>query len=383
MHALSWSDLLPALSVPRENGTAGLATAKAFIIEQLDGAGVAWRVQEISARPLEPVALGVVVGLLCCAYWWALRSSRQYVGLFLALLLAAVPIAQLDWQVPLTPGHTASESNIFGVVSAPHPSQRLILAAHYDTKTELTDHIVRIPVEILGAVLIVLAVLLTPFCGLAKFRRLSRVLGVGVLGYGILFMLLFSAGALRQERSSGALDDGAACMVLLKAASLLSADNSLVKTEVVFAFFTGEELGAEGSWAFAKERFAVEPRMKTYMINFDPIGASSDLTVVHREGGLLRSFIPNESVVSLIDAAHRKVAGRPIGHTSGGGLTDAFPLLAYGVPAATIISAVPPFVVPRGMHTPNDIVSRVDLSSMDRTLGFVMEVVHLFDHGSR
>jgi hypothetical protein len=380
MSDVDWANLLPHFSeAPRENGTEGLATAAASITAQLDRVGVRWELQEVLVHPLEPVALGLVVFSLCCAYWWLLRRSRLHAATVTALMLAAVPIAQLDWQVPLTPGHTAREVNVLGVVSAAEPTQRLVLAAHYDTKTELTDHIVRLPFQIAGGIMVMAAILATPFVTRPRLRALQRVLGGGVLAYGALFALVFSGGALQRTRSPGALDNGAACAVLLGAAAILSEGDALDTTEVIFAFFAGEEVGAQGSWAFVDDHLSSLPAKRTFMVNLDPVGASRDLTIVHREGGLLRSFQPDRAVVSLLDAAHHRVMGRPIAHTRGGGITDAFPFLARDIPAATIISSVSPFVLPRGLHTGGDVASRIDRDALERTLDFVVEVVRAVD----
>jgi Zn-dependent M28 family amino/carboxypeptidase len=165
----------------------------------------------------------------------------------------------------------------------------------------------------------------------------------------------------------------------LGAAAILSEGDALDTTEVIFAFFAGEEVGAQGSWAFVDDHLSSLPAKRTFMVNLDPVGASRDLTIVHREGGLLRSFQPDRSVVSLLDAAHHRVMGRPIAHTRGGGITDAFPFLARDIPAATIISSVSPFVLPRGLHTGGDVASRIDRDALERTLDFVVEVVRAVD----
>ncbi|MEO2166569.1 MAG: M20/M25/M40 family metallo-hydrolase [bacterium] len=379
-----WAELLSALAdAPRENGTPGLRAAASFIAERLELAGVEPQVQAFSAHPHDPVALGVGVFLLCCSYAWALRSSRKMLSAFVAVLFLALPVGYLDWQLPLTPGFSIQEDNIFGVIPARNPDQRIVLTAHYDTKTELTDHVVRLPVQIAGAVVGVLA-LLFPLALSETLRRrwslrASRIFANATLIYGVLFLVVFAGGAFRSERSSGAFDNGAACAVLLRAATALADGPALERTEVMFVFFAAEEVGAQGSWRFVRDRLPKLPALDTYVINLDPIGASEQLTVVHREGGILRGFEPSSAVVSLLDSVHRQQTGRPIGHTSGGGLTDAFPFLASGVPAATVISAVPPFVLPRGMHTSADARGRIDLKSMDTTLEFVLRLVRFAD----
>ncbi len=379
-----WAQLLSAFAdAPRENGTPELHAAASFIAQHLEEAGVEQQAQTFSAYPYDPIALGVGVFVLCCMYACALRSSRMKLAVGVALLLLALPVGYLDWQLPLTPGLSVQEDNVLATIPARNPGQRLILTAHYDTKTELTDHVIRLPVQIAGAVLGIFALLIPLALSLSLGHRwltpASRIFAIVTLAYGVLFLSLFSGGLLRSERSPGALDNGAACAVLLRAATTLAHGPILERTEVMFVFLAAEEVGAQGSWSFVRNRLPNLPALNTYVINLDPIGASEQLTVVHREGGILRGFQPSSEVVALLDSVHRQQTGRPIGHTSGGGLTDTFPFLASGVPAATIVSGVPPFVLPRGMHTPADTRSRIDLKSMDMTLEFVLRLVHFVD----
>lgn len=379
-----WAPLLPALTeAPRENGTPGLDAAASFIADQLRLAGVETQVHDFTAYPYEPIALGVGVFLLCCLYTYALRASREKLAIVAALLFFALPVGYLDWQLPLTPGLGVEESNILGVVPGLQPQKRLILAAHYDTKTELTDHIVRLPVQIagfaLGCVALLTAIASWRFRDRRWLESASRIVAFSAFGYGVVFLAVFSGGLLRPDRSAGALDNGAACAVLLRAATTLAAGPPLERTEILFAFLAAEEVGAQGSWSFVRDHLPGLPALDTTVINLDPIGASDQLTVVHREGGILRAYQPSPEVVALLDSVHRQQTGRPIGHTSGGGLTDAFPFLASGVPAATIISAVPPFVLPRGLHTPADSHDRIDSKSMDTTLDFVLRLLRSVD----
>ena len=380
----NWAELLSGLAEgPRENGTAELGVAASFITQHLETAGTEPQVQSFTAYPYDPIALGMGVFLLCCVYACALLSSRMKLAVVVALLLLGLPVGYLDWQLPLTPGLSIEEDNILAVIPARSPDQRVILAAHYDTKTELTDHVIRLPVQLAGAALGIFA-LLIPLAwsqplGRRWLRPTSRVFAIVTVIYGVLFLTLFVGGSFRTERSSGALDNGAACAVLLRAATALAQGPVLERTEVVFVFLAAEEVGAQGSWSFVRDHLPNLPSLNTYVINFDPIGASEQLTVVHREAGILRGFQPAPAVVALLDSVHRQQTGWPIGHTSGGGLTDAFPFLASGIPAATVISAVPPFVLPRGMHTPADTRNRIDLKSMDTTLDFVLRLVHFVD----
>src|SRR5262249_4646610 len=191
--------------------------------------------------------------------------------------------------------------------------------------------------------------------------------GVAVVGgiYGIAFLLAYSGGAVVSARSRGALDDGAACAVLLRTATELAHARALERTDVDFIFFSGEELGAEGSAQYAKSRFSALDPLPTYVINLDPVGASKQLAVAGTEARLVRSYRPNPQMIHALDSVNRELTGSALRVTSRGGLTDGVSFAALGIPTVTLISEVPPFVLPRGMHTASDLPSRIDVASLD------------------
>jgi Zn-dependent M28 family amino/carboxypeptidase len=141
----------------------------------------------------------------------------------------------------------------------------------------------------------------------------------------------------------------------------------LEETDVEVILFSGEELGAEGSAQYVKVRFPEHGMLPSYVINLDPIGASSRLAVTGDDRRLFRSYRPDPQIVAGLGSVFRQITNSPLNLTSRGGTTDAVSFEARGIPAATLISEVPPFIIPRGMHTANDKRSRIDLSSLDLT----------------
>jgi Zn-dependent M28 family amino/carboxypeptidase len=195
---------------------------------------------------------------------------------------------------------------------------------------------------------------------------------MAALVYGPAFFLAFSAGAALPARSPGALDDGAACAVLIRAATELTQAPPLEQTDIDVILFSGEELGAEGSAQYVKARFPEREMLPSYVINLDPIGASSRLAVTGNDARLFRSYRPDPRIVAGLGRVFNEITGAPLGLTSRGGLTDTVSFAARGIPAATLISEVPPFIIPRGMHTAKDKRSRIDLASLDLTKDLIV-----------
>lgn len=211
------------------------------------------------------------------------------------------------------------QDNIVARLSALAPSQRLIFTAHYDTKTDLFDHVVRTPIQLAGfpmAGLMFLAALL--LLGQKKFRaggkaleRFAIAVASPAVLYGAAFSLAYAAGAVVPNRSPGAIDDGAACAVLLRAAAELKNGPPLAQTDIELIFFSGEELGAQGSRAYVASRFATRDPLSTFVLTLDPVGASDALAVTGTDTLLVRSYHPDAHIVSSLGSAVERVTGRP------------------------------------------------------------------------
>lgn len=383
-----WSQLLAQLAdAPRENGSAGLFQAASDLAGHLRNAGVEVQRVPFTAHPYEVRLLGVFVFTACLFFLGFVVKTRFVAALVVSLLVPLVVILQIELLIPIFGGFGATrQENLVAYIPARHPHQRLIFTAHYDTKTDLFDHVVRTPIQVLGLPLCGLMVLGATMGLFAQRRRWHRnatrlLTGVAVAAgiYGVAFLLAYSGGAVVPARSRGALDDGAACSVLVRMATELAQEPPLEHTDVQFIFFSAEEVGAEGSAQYVKSRFSVHDPLSTYVINLDPVGASKHLAVSGTEARLLRSYRPDPQMIRALDSVHRELIGSALHVTSRGGLTDGVSFAALGIPTVTLISEVPPFVLPRGMHTASDRRSRIDVASLDQVQELLLRFVRNTD----
>jgi hypothetical protein len=372
---------------PRENGSAALHRAAEFLRGALEAAGLDVTLEAVAAAPYRLRLAGVVILAGMVAYWRLARAGRWRAALATSLLLAVALLAELEFGLPVW-GWIGAETQhvVVARVPARAPEQMLAFAAHYDTKTDLLDHVERAPVDWLGAPLLALL----PLGALAlraaqrggrvatAARRFAGALAWIALAYGGLAFASLSAGAFLPRRSPGALDDGAACAVLVRLASQLAAE-PLSRTEVVVWLFPAEEVGVQGSSAFAAAHFAAPPELPTRVVNLEGLGASADHVVISRERFLLRSFAPDAALVAVLDRVHDERFGRPLGALPFGGATDARSLLARGVPAATLMTldAGTPFV--RDLHSARDSRERLDEAALDASLDYLLAVARAVD----
>lgn len=392
-HMTDWNELLDRLaSFPRENGSAALQETGAYLMSVLRSVGLDVQQVPFTAHPYETRLLGVLVLLACLAFFVLLRRKRLLVAGLVAGVIPALVILQVEFQVPLF-GAIGEEPqyNVVARLPAAQAKRRLILAAHFDTKTDLFDHVVRTPIQVTGLPLcglMLLAAVAAPLGGAFRrasvgFARFQSGVAWAALAYGPLFFLAYSVGAFLPARSSGALDDGAACAVLVHVARELAKGTPLEQTEIQILLFSAEELGAEGSAQYVAVRLGDLHVLPTYVLNLDPVGASRRFALVGKESRLLRSYGPDVRIHAALARAVEEITGQRLEVTTHGGLTDAVSFHAREIPAATLITEVPPFILPRGMHTARDTRSRIDIGSLDLTDRVLVRFVRDMDTPSR
>ena len=377
-----WNELLSHLAeLPRENGTPALQQTGSYLAEAFRTAGIETQHFHFNAHPLETRLLGVFVFLSCLVYSYLMWNRRFLAAGVLSLSMPVLAILDVEFGLPLFSGfRTQRQDNIVAHIPARSPQQRIIFTAHFDTKTNLFDHVVSTPITAVAFPLIGLMIA-AAFTGVAVRKvsllstaaeRLANLASAAALLYGPAFLLAFSAGAVLRARSPGALDDGAACAVLVQAAREMAQSPPLDQTDLEFILFSGEELGAEGSAQYVKSKFQERDPLPSYVVNLDPIGASSRLAVLGKEKRLLRAYPPDPRILAGLGHVFGEITGSSLGLIAHAGFTDGVSFAAHGIPTATLISEVPPFVVPRYLHSARDTRSRIDLASMELTKRLVI-----------
>ena len=376
-----WTELLERLTeLPRDNGSPELQRALEFLSEALLRAGADVERIAFIAQPYALRMVGVVGLAAGLVYARLARERRWWAALAVSLLAPLLVVGQVDQLAPLLGRIGAQTQQHLAARIAPEQAeQRLIFAAHVDTKTDLLDHVQRMPalaVAVAATPLLILAALggalrrdPTRVRALRALLRLAPWLAVAS---GALIFASLSAGAFAPRRSPGALDDGAACAVLVRLVEALKAAPALRRTEIEVLLFSAEEMAAQGSWAYARERFAAPPALATALVNLEILGASADHAVLGSEQFALRSFLPTPALVERLAEVHRTALGRDLAVTWYGGITDARSFLAHGIPAATVMSREAGVLFSRGLHSAADDRSRVDTAALEASLAFLL-----------
>jgi acetylornithine deacetylase/succinyl-diaminopimelate desuccinylase-like protein len=381
-----WDALLgPLAETPRENGSAALHQTATFLFDVLHASGLEVESIPFAAHPYALRLAGVIALAGGLAYLGAVRARRALLALALAVGLPALLLAELSWYVPVF-GWIGAETEhhvLARVRPEGAPVQRLILAAHYDTKTDLLDHVERAPIEaaslLLAPLLVAGALALAVAPGRRGARVLAGVASVGAAAWGAGLFAALSAGAFVPARSPGALDDGGACAVLVRLAERLAGEARPERTEVEILLLAAEEVGVQGSWVYARQRFAGPPDVPTFVINLEGIGASLELGVAGRERFVLISHPADPRIVELLSSVYLERDGRELWVPGFGAATDARSFLAHGVPAATLFSREPGVRFPRGLHSRRDDRSRLDEAALEGSVALLAAAIRTAD----
>ena len=268
-------------------GTPGESQAQEYIRSAFAEIGVRVQDEEFAysdaalklALPAMCLVIGAVSVMGSLAYLW--RTSLVIVPG--AALLAAVFIG-FKWSSTFErfgANGKMRSVNLIGEVGGANPQGRVLLSAHYDSKSQLMPVVVRASFFIGGFLLAIL--LGFALIGLG----ISGAAGAACLGNRAFFLVsllppLLMLGLMFNftgNRSPGALDDASGVAVILEVAKVLAAA-PLESLDVTVAAFGCEEVGLCGSISYLLAH-EVELRQRPfYMLNYDmPFTSSGNLVL--------------------------------------------------------------------------------------------------------
>ncbi|MFZ5820599.1 MAG: M28 family metallopeptidase [Chloroflexota bacterium] len=358
---IDYRELMGILSVPRPNGSAAeRATARA-LKEWLDRRGIPYCAHTFRLYPyfFECVGLWLILSrsLLALAVWANWGWPTLPIAL-IGLLGGALDVA-LHWPLVTWPGARRGE-NLLIEFEPPLARREVILSAHYDSKTELLDHQQRTLLFRRMNFGILLTVLLGLWGPLDAWMVSEPIHWVGVILTLPMLLLAWGMGLHLSvgrflEPSQGAVDNGAACAILLGLADRLAKGESLPPgTKVTLALFTGEEVNMQGSRAYVKSRGWPLPAT---VLNLEIMAQDGAYIYWEKDGDAFRSLATTSSLNEAYSAAVEKVTGAPA-QAAGPVNSDGSSFLFAGIPAASV-GALDAKLGETGFHRPTDNLGRV------------------------
>ena len=139
--------------------------------------------------------------------------------------------------------------------------------------------------------------------------------------------------------------------------------------------FSAEEVGVQGSWVYAAERFAQPPALASFVVNLEGLGASADHGVLPAERFSLRSSAPDPRLVALLEEVHRERFGKPLELAAPGRRHRRALLSRARRAGGHARRARARALFPRGLHSARDDRSRLDQAALDASLAYLLDVV--------
>jgi Peptidase family M28 len=363
---IDYAELLRIFSTPRPSASAGERATLAALCGWLDRRGIVYERQPFRLFPLSNELIGIwLLGsatllLLTVLLRWP-WPMLLLVGAAMAAVIANV---LLGWPLVTWPVATTGENVLlrFGPAS---PSQELVIATHYDSKTELFDHMIQgrlfrhLTTSIALALLVlILAAIDRLFLQQGTTWALAMQLVCVALALPVLVVIglvgvnLIPGRLIRQ--SQGAVDNGAACCIVLGLAARLSEGAPLERTRVTLALFGGEEVSMQGSRAYVRGRGWPLP---TRVVNLELLGQNGPYVIWRAEGNVLTSVATDAGLNQAIAEEVQAVTGQPAALV-GGINSDGYRFIQAGLPTC-VLGTYDRTLGGGGLHRPTDNTGRV------------------------
>ena len=373
------SDILGHIAVPRPNHSSALDSTADFIKKTLLGWDVPFFVQAFDLYPYAQLLVGLW-SLACAAvFFGATLLDNPFAATGGLILLTVVMVLELVRSVPLVSRLKKRRGENIVIRFVPkRPRRELIFSAHYDSKTDVWDHVQRERVyrRLPASLLLGLGV-----CGwlFAAYYRpdlsgfTPRIIASSAAGLVLLYFVFFfiALGGYilipKHRQSRGAVDDGASVVSLLFLARRLKQKAVTIGDSAVTILLTsGEEVGLQGARAYAKERFSAHPAggaRPVSVVNLEAAGQGGNLCHWRRYGLSMNYKRPDANLVFRLNKAWEKISGGIMDECDR--ITDdSLVYLSGGIPAVTIGNSGLPGKGLAGFHTTADAVSRVDYKNI-------------------
>lgn len=376
-----FSLLMEVLSRTRPNGSAALRKTLLDMENWLSERKILYKEHRFRIYPYFFVCTGLWLvfsrTLLAIAFW----LDWGWWTLIISLISLIGGLVDVAWNIHLVTWPGSQEGvNLLVEYPARQARQDLILCAHYDSKTELLDHYQRmffLKRLRLGIILTLGIGLLSPihvFLAGSITGRLFFLLGG--LAVAVLLILAWGLGANLtlgglKKPSQGAVDNGAACAILLDLANQLKqGEIHLQQTNLTITLFCGEEVNMQGSHAYAQMR---DWPLPAAAINLEVMAQNGDYVYWEKDGTSLKLLPTSAKLNRLLEQCIHEVTGLSVIPKEIVN-SDAGQFLLVGI-SATTLGTVDKEWEERGLHQASDNLERVVMSRLPEAVDILKHLI--------
>ena len=370
------------LSFPRLIGSEGEKRAIQTVINEFQNAGY----ESIQREKFQTSFynwilirfLFIPIGMLII-----LMAISIYINSYLTIVLVLVNIfitfrvlkIVTSSKVKLMKNHSKNyeTENIYVDLKNDNAKKKIVLMAHWDSKSQVFPSSIRIMIFIISAfgflILIILYLILSITQLLINFKFLLLdhiLLSISIVIVSISLLNYFNKTA---NNSPGAFDNASGVGVVIELARYYKT-NSIKNLDFLFLCTSSEELNLGGAKSFIHTHKSEFDQNKSYFINFDLIGGNELIQIITSFGIPRKNSSRKLNKLFLESASELNINIKDV-YLPTGAWSDYIPIVQEGFEACWIASQPGLKLV----HTKKDTMSIVSKESLKNTLLLCVEVI--------
>lgn len=380
-------EILKHISIPRPNHCDTLDTVARHIQDILAQHNIPFELQHVTLYPYNMLIAGLVCFILALLFAWCIKKQKTLPGLVFLLAIPFILICEFELVKPVVSWIVPRESaNI--IVSFPqhHATHTLVLVAHYDSKTDIFDHLQRakiyqfiVPSILVGFFIILWVALSKKITALTKPLFRYTVVGLVFLCIMEWLMVAVAMGGfiVLKNQSSGAIDNASSVVALLGLADNIKQGtvvNKSLNVEIVFT--TGEEINLQGAKWYVKKLLSNKKPQELSVINLELVGEPGNMVYWEKAGVMLTFYSADSNLIQRLAKAYRTVTKKDIG-TLPKLTDDSIMFMREGIPAITVGFANETYGV-SGLHSTKDNLQRVSMDNVQIMVKTLSNLISTF-----
>ncbi|MGQ9842431.1 MAG: M20/M25/M40 family metallo-hydrolase [Spirochaetota bacterium] len=377
-------EILKHIAIPRPNHSDTLNTVAQHIQDTLLQYGIPFDVQHVTLYPYNMLIAGVSCFILALLFAWFIKKQKPFIAFVLLVAIPCILICEFELVKPVVSWIAPKESsNIIVNFKNPTATHTLVLAAHYDSKTDIFDHIQRariyqfiVPSVLVGLFIVLSLALSKKFTSLAKplFKHIGSALVILFVIEWFMVAVAMGGFIVLKQQSSGAIDNASSVVALMGLAHDINrgkVNNNTLNIEIVFT--TGEEINLQGAKYYVKDLLTRKKKQELSLINLELVGEPGNMIYWQKAGVMLQFYAADSNMVQRITNAYFCVTKKNIGTLSK--LTDdSIMFMREGIPASTIGFTNEEYGV-SGLHSTKDNLQRVSMDNIYTTIKTLSTVI--------
>ena len=377
-------DILKHIAIPRPNHSETLGKVAQYIQDTLAQYDIPFDVQHVTFYPYNMLIAGLSCLILALLFAWFIKKQKPLLALVFLVAIPFILICEFELVKPVVSWVVPKESsNIIVSFNNPTATHTIVLTAHYDSKTDIFDHIQRariyqfiVPSILVGLLIVFWLALSKKIKSLAKplFKHAATALVILFVIEWFMVAVAMGGFIVLKQQSSGAIDNASSVVALMGLAHEIkrgAVHNNALNVEIVFT--TGEEINLQGAKYYVKDLLTRKKKQELSLINLELVGEPGNMVYWQKAGVMLKFYGADSNLIQRLATAYIAVAKKKIG-TLPKLTDDSIMFMREGIPGITVGFANKEHDV-SGLHSPKDNLQRVDMNNiyiMVKTLGNVI-----------